>query len=95
MEHTVEHQEEGTKGAFFIQSSAARVAEMSYSRVNPTLVIVDHTVVEPALGGQGIGRKLLDALVGWARATGTKVMPLCPYAKAQFDKDASIRDVLA
>jgi predicted GNAT family acetyltransferase len=38
---------------------------------------------------------LLDALVRWARATNTKVIALCPYAKAQFDKDTSIRDVLA
>ena len=38
---------------------------------------------------------LLGALVEWARTTGTKVVPLCPFAKAQFGKDASIRDVLA
>ena len=39
-------------------------------------------------------KALLGALVDWARTTGTKVVPLCPFAKAQFDKDASIRDVL-
>lgn len=95
MEYTVEHHEAASKGAFFVQSDSARVAEMSYSRVNAALIIVDHTEVEPAFGGQGLGRKLLGALVDWARTTGTKIMPLCPYAKAQFDKDASLRDVLA
>ena len=32
--------------------------------------------------------------MAWARETKTKVVALCPFAKAQFDKDPSIRDVL-
>jgi hypothetical protein len=38
----------------------------------------------------------LNALVDWVRGAGIKVVPLCPFAfaKAQFDKDASIRSVL-
>jgi predicted GNAT family acetyltransferase len=95
MTHTVEHQESDNKGAFFIAGPAdARLAEMTYSRANAALIIIDHTEVDSSLTGQGIGRQLLNTLVAWARETKTKVMPLCPYAKAQFDKDASIRDVL-
>ena len=95
MENPTQHYETGSKGAFFIENDGRRLAEMTYSRANPTLIIVDHTDVDPSLSGQGVGRKLLDALVSWARATGTKVIALCPFAKAQFDKDPSIRDVLA
>ncbi|ARU05298.1 GNAT family N-acetyltransferase [Comamonas serinivorans] len=94
MTHTVEHEEANAKGAFFMQHAGQRVAEMTYSRTNASMVIVDHTDVDESLRGQGAGRRLLDALVAWARATHTRVLPLCPYAKAQFDKDASIRDVL-
>jgi len=94
MEHVIEHLDAGDKGAFFVQKSGQRIAEMTYSRTNPTLIIVDHTEVDASLSGQGVGRKLLGALVLWARDTGTKVLPLCPFAKAQFIKDASIRDVL-
>lgn len=94
MEHQIEHQDSGAKGAFYVANEGRRLAEMTYSRTNATLVIVDHTDVDASLGGQGVGRALLEALVGWARTTGTKVMPLCPFAKAQFDKDPSLRDVL-
>jgi hypothetical protein len=38
---------------------------------------------------------LLDAAVAWARETGTRFVVTCPYATAQFDRDPSIRDVLA
>jgi len=94
MEHTIEHQEHDAKGAFYVEQDGRRLAEMSYSRTNAALIIVDHTEVDASLAGQGMGRKLLGALVQWARATGTQVVPLCRFAKAQFDKDPSIRDVL-
>lgn len=93
-QHTIQHQEQDSKGAFFIQQGNQRLAEMTYSRTGPTLIIIDHTEVGESLKGQGAGRQLLDALVAWVRSTDTKVIALCPFAKAQFDKDPSIRDVL-
>lgn len=95
MQHTIQHHENDAKGAFYIEANGQRLAEMTYSRTNATLVIVDHTEVDASLGGQGVGRELLGALVQWGRTTGTTVVPLCPFAKAQFDKVAAFRDVLA
>ena len=95
MSHSVQHHESGSKGAFFVAGpTGEHLATMTYSRANAGLIIIDHTDVHPSLSGQGVGRALLDALVAWARTTNTKVMPLCPYAAAQFKKDVSIQDVL-
>ena len=94
MQHTIQHQEQDAKGAFTIENSGQRLAEMTYSRTNASLIVIDHTEVDESLKGQGVGRQLLDALVAWARETHTKVIALCPFAKAQFDKDVAIRDVL-
>lgn len=88
------HEEDGHRGAFFIEQDGKRVAAMTYSRANPALVIIDSTEVSSALSGQGVGRRLLDAAVAWARETHTKVIATCPFASAQFAKDPSIRDVL-
>lgn len=95
MEHAIEHEEHGTRGVFHLLRSGRRVGEMTYSRTNPSLVVVDHTYVDPSLRGQGAARHLQDALVAWARETGNKVVPVCSYVKIQFDRDRSIRDVLA
>ncbi len=94
MERTIAHEESGHRGAFFIVQDGKRLAQMTYSRANAALVIIDHTEVDASLGGQGVARRLLDAAVAWARETHTKVMATCPYASAQFAKDPSIRDVL-
>jgi predicted GNAT family acetyltransferase len=91
----VEQEEKGHRGAFFITQGDKRVGEMTFSRVNPSLVMIDHTDVDDSLRGQGAGRKMLDAAVAWARANNTKFIPVCPFAKAQFDKDPSIGDVLS
>lgn len=91
---TIQHQETDHRGAFYVERDGKRLAEMTYSRANATLIIIDHTEVDESLKGQGVGRRLLDTLVHWARQTHTKVMATCPFALAQFRKDASIRDVL-
>jgi predicted GNAT family acetyltransferase len=89
----VRHSEDQGRGAFFIERDGARLAEQTYRRVDDRHVVIVHTGVEPSLQGQGVARRLLDATVAWARATGTHLDATCPYTKAQVAKDPSIRDV--
>jgi predicted GNAT family acetyltransferase len=89
----IQHAESDGRGAFFVERGGERLAEMTYVRVDPSRIIVDHTEVHAKLQGMGVARRLLDTLVAWARTTSTRVSATCPYAKAQFEKDASIRDV--
>ena len=91
----IAHEETDHRGVFYIEQDGRRVAELTYSRANAALVIIDHTEVDPSLSGQGVGRRLLDAAVAWARETRTKFLVTCPFATAQFARDPSIRDVLA
>lgn len=87
--------EAGSHGRFFIGDPARPDAEMTYSISNPALIIIDHTAVDPAHKGKGLGQQLLAELVSWARNSGIKVLPLCPFAKAQFEKTPAFQDVLA
>ena len=91
----VEREEHGHRASVFITQHGKRVAEMTFSRVNEKKFIIDHTEVDDSLRGQGAGRKLLDFAVDYARKNGITYLPLCPFAKAQFEKDPSLRDVLA
>jgi predicted GNAT family acetyltransferase len=95
LELPIEHEEHGDRGAFFVLQNGKRIAELTYSRTAAQLATIDHTQVDPALRGQGIARRLLDAAVNWARANQVKFSSTCSYASAQFVQDRSIRDVLA
>ena len=94
-EDVIAHEEDGHRGVFEYRRDGRRFARLTYSRANAALVIIDHTEVDPALGGQGVGRRLLDAAVAWARASHVKVVATCPFAAAQFARDPGLRDVLA
>ena len=75
----------GSKGRF-LYATPAGDAELTLSIASPSLVIADHTEVPRALEGQGIGRKLVEALVADARENGYRIVPLCPYVNAQRRK---------
>ncbi|MDX2246094.1 MAG: GNAT family N-acetyltransferase [Bacteroidia bacterium] len=90
----IQHQQSGSKGSFYIQENKEILAEMTYSRAGEKLIIIDHTEVSDQLRGQGAGKKLVTAMVEWARTNDMKVMPLCPFANAIFKRDSSIQDVL-
>lgn len=90
----IEHEESGSKGAFFITLNGKRVAEMTYVKAGEDRMIIDHTEVGDELRGQGAGKKLVQAAVDMAREKKIRILPLCPFAKSVFDRTPEIRDVL-
>jgi len=88
------HEENGHRGAFFLVRDGQRLAQMTYT-VAGTRIIIDHTEVDDALRGTGAGKKLVEAAVAWAREENRRLLPLCPFARSVFAKDAALRDVLA
>jgi predicted GNAT family acetyltransferase len=93
---SVELEEEGHRGAFFVEREGRRLAELTFSATpDRKLVILDHTEVSESLRGEGIARTLVQAAVAWARKTNVKLVPLCPFAKAVFDREPQFADVRA
>jgi uncharacterized protein len=86
--------EHGSKGAFIIEEESERLGEMTYSKAGDRLIIIDHTDVSDKLRGQGAGKKMVLAAVDYARKNNLKILPLCPFAKATFDRTLEIQDVL-
>jgi predicted GNAT family acetyltransferase len=87
--------EEGPTGGAYRIRKGRNVAELTFSRTNPHLIIIDSTEVPKALGGRGIGERLVARAVSDARAAGTKIFPLCPFTAAQFRRHPEYRDVLS
>jgi hypothetical protein len=82
----IKHSDTGQKGTFYIELDGVRVAEMTYSHAKPNTIIIDHTEVSETLKGQGVGSKLIEAAVKYMRKNSLKVIPLCTYANAVFNK---------
>ncbi|MES5098948.1 GNAT family N-acetyltransferase [Agrobacterium sp. BA1120] len=86
--------ETGSKGRY-AATLDGHVGEMTFSRVSPTLVIIDHTGVPDELRGKGVGQALAAHAVEEARKGGWKIMPLCPFFKAQALRHADWADVIS
>lgn len=56
---------------------------------------LEHTIVDPAYGGQGIAGKLVQEIAAQAREHGVKIVPVCSYALKAFEKNAEYADVWA
>lgn len=91
----VQHEERGSSGGRWVVIVDGHEAEMTYSRASARLIIIDHTQVPDALRGRGVGQVLVLRAVQDARREDFKIIPLCPFAKAQFDRHEDWRDVLS
>ena len=58
------------------------------------LIALQHTEVPPALEGQGIARRLVQAVLDDVRARGLAVIPNCPYVRSFLRKHPSYRDLV-
>jgi predicted GNAT family acetyltransferase len=84
-----------TKGRYVAAAPGKPEAELTYSITSASLIIVDHTGVPDEWRGMGVGKALVQRVVEDSRARGVKIVPLCPFAKAQINKTPEWRDVLA
>ena len=89
----IKHDSAETKGSFYIERDGKRVAEMTYSKAGAERIIIDHTEVADETRGEGLGKKLVYEAVEFARENNLKILPLCPFARSVFSKNAEIRDV--
>jgi predicted GNAT family acetyltransferase len=56
---------------------------------------IDHTGVPAALEGRGIAAALVNKVIEDARAQRFKIVPVCSYVAAQFQRHPEWRDLLA
>lgn len=90
----IELEDNGAKGRYVLRGPDGAEAEMTFTRVGEHQLIIDHTGVPDAFRGQGVGLRLVARAVEDARASGRKIIPLCPFAAAQFRRHPEWADVL-
>ena len=90
---TIEQTDDGKNGIFYIKENGNILAEMIYRHLANN-IIIEHTEVDPGLRNKGIGVKLIQAGVDYARKNNLKINPLCPFAKLIMKRTSEYADVL-
>jgi predicted GNAT family acetyltransferase len=78
----------------FELDEAGQIVFANYRRQDATLVI-PYVEAPPALRGTGASGRLMEGIMGIARAEGLKIVPLCGFASAWMRRHKQHRDLLA
>ena len=77
--------DEKGQGGFYVMEDEKQAGEMAISISGKELTVY-HTEVLPEYEGKGLAKMLLNDMVTHARENNMKVIALCPYVKAQFQR---------
>ena len=69
-------------------------AELVYTRPEPARVVAVRTFAPESMRGTGMALALVERLVADARAEGFRIVPQCPYVKAQYQRHPQWADVI-
>lgn len=91
----ISYRDQGHKGRFVARIDGLEgEGELTISKVSDALVIADHTLVPGTLRGTGTASALVEALITDARTKGYRIVPLCPFVRAQSQKYLEWSDVI-
>ncbi len=79
---------------FYIGTIDKALAEIIFTLSDDNVIKIEHTYVYDELNGKGVGKLLLKELIDWAREENKKIIPVCPYAKAQMEKNEEYHDMI-
>lgn len=71
--------------AFKLYEKGRKIGEMRVGIKDGKLTVF-HTEIEPDREGRGYGKQLFNVMVAYAREHHLKVIPLCPFVRAQFNR---------
>jgi uncharacterized protein len=94
-EMNIQHEQKKMSGSFFIKENGDLKAEMTYDLSDNNEMVINHTEVDEDLQGKSLGNQLVEAAVTYARKKRLKIIPVCSFAQAVFEKTDSFKDVLA
>ncbi|MEA5002780.1 MAG: GNAT family N-acetyltransferase [Christensenella sp.] len=85
-----------SKDRIFLEGENHKVlAFVSFPPEGDGVVNAKHTYVDPSLRGQGVGDKLMLALIDELKKNGKKVKPTCPFVVKWFERHSEYASFLA
>lgn len=70
------------------------IARITWKDGGSNIIVIDHTIVDPSLRGQGIAGQLIKKVVEMARKENLKIVPVCSYAVVKLTRTDEYKDIL-
>ncbi len=84
------------KGGIFTAyaADATKAGTLQFTLRDKHIMVITHTLVDPAFEGQGVGKALVQAGVAYAQEQGYKILPICSFAQAYISRKAEWQPLL-
>ena len=76
----ISHQPKGHE--FVLERAGKRLGYLLYSLTPDKVMTIDYVEVDRSLRGTGMGNRLVDAAVAWARESDLALQARCSFARA-------------
>lgn len=94
MSGTIEiRKEDSSDGGRYAAVLDGSEAEMTYTKLGPSLISIDHTFVPDTMRGKGVAQALAKNAVLDARRSGWKIISRCSFMHAQAMRHPDWSDV--
>lgn len=92
MHRTVSIDREELNGVheFVLRIDGERQGFLEFTRPDAGVMRIDYVEVDPSLRGTGLGRQLVEKAVAFAQQNTLRVVPICSYARAVIQRDATL-----
>ncbi|WP_083518607.1 GNAT family N-acetyltransferase [Serinicoccus chungangensis] len=76
------------------QEDGRSIGYLSYELTDGDVIDLQHTVVDPAARGQGLGGRLVEEALQYARAEHLRVRPTCPFVPDYLERHPEHADLV-
>lgn len=90
----VQREEKDDQGSFYVEENGKKLGLMTYRKTGAKEITIDHTEVDDAAQGKGLGKEMTAAAVEYARDSGLKIVPVCSFAKKIIEETPEYQDIL-
>lgn len=87
------HEKGLTQGVFKIKENGQTIAAMTYVCSSDDNLVIEHTEVSGRYQNMGLGKRMVEAAVKYARENKMTIFPLCSFARSVFNQNPSFMDV--
>ncbi|MDL2212018.1 N-acetyltransferase [Erysipelotrichaceae bacterium OttesenSCG-928-M19] len=82
-----------TTGKYIVFDNNVEIGEITFSKAGDSIYIVDHTYVDLDYRGNKIANELLRLVVEKAKSDERLIIPLCPFAKKEFERTPEYQEI--
>jgi predicted GNAT family acetyltransferase len=88
----VEDDRERSRFELFVDGISAGYTDY---HVQPGLITLLHTEIDPAFEGRGVGSRFVAQVLDEVRARDLRVLPICPFVRAFLQRHPEYADLVA